>query len=124
MFNAINWFEIPAQDFDRAVTFYNQVLPRPVHTGEFYGVPHGFFTSDEGAVGGAIVFRADYQPSEQGSVLYLNAAGDIEGIMSRVQTAGGRVLLPVTDIQPQGKIAQFVDSEGNRIGLHTPTAQG
>ena len=125
MSNAINWFEIPAAEFGRAVAFYRTVLEQPVVEREFQGVPHGFLAADEAAVTGAIIARpvvagGEPRPGESGPVLYLNAAGAIEAILGRVEAAGGKVLTPVTPIGPQGHIALFLDSEGNRIGLHQP----
>ena len=118
MLNAINWFEIPAVDFDRAVDFYSKVLKQPVRKEVFMGVPHGIFQSEDPGVGGAIV-KNDVQPSTAGVLPYLNAGNDLAGIVSRVEAAGGRVVLPVTSIGPMGTIAVFIDSEGNRMGLHS-----
>lgn len=47
MQNAINWFEIPAADFDRAVTFYSTVLATEIQKAEFMGEPQAFFPSDQ-----------------------------------------------------------------------------
>lgn len=125
MSNAINWFEIPAADFGRAVAFYRAILERPVVEMEFQGVPHGMLAADEGAVTGAIIARpvvagGEPRPGADGPVLYLNAQGAIEAILARVEEAGGKLLTPVTPIAPQGHIAIFLDSEGNRVGLHQP----
>ncbi|MBX0327499.1 VOC family protein [Oscillochloris sp. ZM17-4] len=125
MRNAINWFEIPATNFDRAVAFYSAVLGAPVHAGEFQGVPHGFLPADEGGVAGAIIAGAvvaggDANPGHAGPVLYLNAGDQIEAIVARVEAAGGQVLAPPTPIGPQGMVAIFRDTEGNRVGLHQP----
>jgi uncharacterized protein len=118
MINAITWFEIPAKNHERAVNFYSTILDKTLRRGDFNGVPHGFFPADEAGVAGAVVLNPDYETSTQGVVIYLNAGHDIEGIVGRVAAAGGKVLLPVTDIAPQGKMALLQDSEGNRVGLH------
>lgn len=117
MSNAINWFEIPASDFDRAVAFYSTILGSPLHTGEFMGAPHGFFGSEE--VNGAVIKRADTQPGGNGPVIYLNADGVLDEVVARIEPAGGRVLVPVTSIGEQGALAIFLDTEGNRVGLHS-----
>jgi uncharacterized protein len=119
MRNAINWFEIPATNFDRAVEFYRTVLGRDIRTGEFMGVPHGFFSSDEGGVAGAIIALPDAAPAAGGTLIYLDAAPSLGAVVARVEAAGGQVLLPETSIGEQGAIAIMVDTEGNRIGLHT-----
>ncbi len=123
MRNAINWFEIPARDFDRAVTFYDTIFGVTLHRGEFMGVPHGFFSMDEEGVSGAIIAHKVVPggteiPGETGSLLYLNADGQIDAILGRVESAGGKVIQPKADIAPQGFIAIFLDTEGNKVGLH------
>jgi predicted enzyme related to lactoylglutathione lyase len=125
MRNAINWFEIPAVSFDRAVAFYSAILGASIHAEEFMGVRHGFLPTDEGGVGGAIIAAAvvpgaDANPGHAGPTLYLNAGDQLEAIVARVEAAGGQVLAPPTPIAPQGAIAIFRDTEGNRVGLHQP----
>jgi uncharacterized protein len=126
MRNAINWFEIPARDFDRAVTFYDTIFGVALHRAEFMGVPHGFFSMDEDGVSGAIIARKVVPggteiPGETGALLYLNADGQIDEILGRVESAGGKVIQPKADIAPQGFIAIFLDTEGNKVGLHQPS---
>ena len=120
MSNAINWFEIPATDFSRAVGFYRTVLGQDIREGEFMGVPHGFFPAGEGGVAGAIVAPADAAPSSAGPLIYLNAGPALDEIVARIAPAGGRVVQPRISIAPQGAMAIFIDSEGNRIALHEP----
>lgn len=119
MKNAINWFEIPAKNFDRAVTFYSTVLKVELRKEDFMGVPHGIIPVGDG-VGGAIVKREGVQPTTAGSLVYLNAEGDLDGTQSRIEPAGGKVILPKTSIGEQGYIVIFTDTEGNRVGLHSP----
>jgi uncharacterized protein len=119
--NAINWFEIPAADFDSTVRFYESILNTTLQRHEFYGQPHGFLPATTDGVGGAIV-SGNGLPSPSGALIYLNATDEakLDDILSRVPGAGGEVLMPKTPIPPQGMIAVIRDSEGNRIGLHIP----
>lgn len=121
MHNAINWFEIPAVDFDRAVNFYSAILGKAVRKGEFGGMPHGFFNADEAAVSGAIV-KGNGEPSNGGALIYLNAEtpDNLSQIEQRIARSGGKVVLPKTSIGDQGWMVIFIDSEGNRVGLHSP----
>ena len=119
MKNTINWFEIPATDFDRAVRFYSTVFNVQLHNELVMGVQSAIFPGDgEESVNGAIVFGDHYAPSSSGSVVYLNADHQLDAILSRIETAGGKILLPATDIG-FGFIAHFLDTEGNRVGLHS-----
>ena len=122
MNNAINWFEIPAVDFERAVNFYDTVIGKPLRREEFMGIPHGIFQADQGAATGAVVLNPNYQTSDKGTVIYLNAGNDLDGVLSRLDAAGGTLVMPKTAIGPQGYIAIIVDSEGNQVGLHQPAA--
>jgi predicted enzyme related to lactoylglutathione lyase len=118
MYNAINWFDIPAVDFERAVKFYETVFAVTLHQEALGGTMNGIFPADRDGVNGAVCKGPGYAPSADGSIVYLNANGQIDTILSRVEAAGGKILRPKTPIGPFGYIAWLIDSEGNRIGLH------
>ena len=122
MQNAINWFEIPAADFDRAVTFYSTLLAVEIQKAEFMGEPQAFFPSDQTSVGGAIVKSARLTPSKAGTLIYLNlgTVENLEQALGRAEASGGKLLMPKTDIGDPGFIGIIEDSEGNGIGLHAP----
>lgn len=122
MQNAINWFEIPAADFDRAVTFYSTVLGTEIQKAEFMGEPQAFFPMDQMSVGGAIVKSDRLTPSMTGTLVYLNlgTVENLEQALGRVESSGGKLLMPKTDIGDPGFIGIIQDSEGNGIGLHAP----
>jgi predicted enzyme related to lactoylglutathione lyase len=123
MQHAINWFEIPATDFDRAVKFYGTILNAQIRTENFGGMPNGFlpYDSKEG-VGGSIVKGEGYVPATNGSVVYLNVGtpDNLDTVLSRVEAAGGKVLAPKMSIGDPGWIGFLLDSEGNKVGLHAP----
>ncbi len=116
MNTAVNWFEIPSVDFDRAVNFYTTVLGVQIRKENFMGTPNGIFMIDNESQG-AVIFDEKVRPSHDGAVLYLNTP-NLESVVGRIESAGGKVLLPVTDIGDAGYMALFLDTEGNRIGLH------
>lgn len=120
MKNALNWFEIPSTNFERAVAFYNNVLQAELHREVFGGTPNAFLPYDnsvEDAVGGAVIFAEHTKPSTDGVMPYLNCNGCIEAVLARVEPAGGKIVMPLVKF-PFGSIAAFIDTEGNRIGLH------
>ncbi len=87
---------------------------------DFGGFMMGFFPSDEGKVGGAIVNGQDYKPSTDGALLYLNANPDLAEVENRVVAAGGKVVISKRIISPEWDfMAVIIDTEGNRIGLHS-----
>lgn len=118
MQHALNWFEIPSTDFDRAVGFYTTLLGIELKVMEMNGRRLGMFPVDEQGVGGC-VSNDSRKPSADGSIVYLNARDQLDAMLARVETAGGTVILPRTDIAPNGFIAIVQDTEGNHVGLHS-----
>ena len=114
---AINWFEIPATDLDRAAAFYTAVLNSELTPMEMPGGRMKAFTVGGRPVG-AIVESAHAVPSDHGPLIFLDAGGPVSQALARVEAAGGRIVLPSTDIGDYGVIGQFLDTEGNRIAFH------
>lgn len=121
MAHAINWFEIPVKIFDRAKGFYEAILGAEMQPMEAMGLKSAFFPADfnKGEIGGCIVEGGGYEPSYSGSLVYLNGGEDLSGVLSRVEPAGGKIILPKTAIGSNGFMAYFEDSEGNKVGLHS-----
>jgi uncharacterized protein len=117
MKNAINWFELPVVNLERAQRFYEAVLGTKLRAEAVGGIPMAIFPYAEG-VGGALVKDVRHRPSADGTLVYLNAGGGLNAALSRIEAAGGKVVLPRTDIGDPGFIAILVDTEGNRVGLH------
>ena len=118
--HAINWFEIPVTDFARAKAFYQTVLGITIEPMEMGPMMMGFLTSDQTAVGGAIVQAEGCTPSALGTIVYLNGGDDLAPMLARVASAGGSVAVPKTDIgNGFGFFAHFMDTEGNKVGLHS-----
>lgn len=120
MDNLINWFEIPAADFNRSVKFYKQVLGADIEETEMFGMKMGFMPTDGANVSGAVVQGEGYTPSADGAVIYLNGGDDLQPMLGRVESAGGKVIVPKTQISPEiGYFAMFIDTEGNKMALHS-----
>jgi len=120
MQNLINWFEIPATDFNRSVKFYKQVLATEIEETEMFGMKMGFMPTDGANVSGAVVQGEGYSPSADGAVIYLNGGDDLQTMLNRVEAAGGNVIVPKTQISPEiGFFAMFIDTEGNKLALHS-----
>jgi predicted enzyme related to lactoylglutathione lyase len=118
MINAVNWFEIPTANLDRAVSFYETMLGARLKREVFGGTPHALFLADKDGAGGALIHDAKRKPSNEGTMVYLNAKKDLDGCIERASRAGGRVVLPKTDIGDPGFIAIIADTEGNHVALH------
>jgi uncharacterized protein len=120
MAHAINWFEIPASNFERAKTFYETLLSIKMIT-PFQEMKYAMFPADmqNGEIGGGLVEEQGYEPSEKGALVYLNGGEDLAIPLARVEAAGGKITLPKTAIGANGFMARFTDTEGNRIALHS-----
>ncbi len=121
MANAINWFEIPVKDLDRASKFYSKILGQKLQSMEAMGMKTAFFPADmeNGKVGGCLIAGKGYKPSLSGALVYLNGGINLKSILSKVEKAGGKILLPKTSIGHNGFMAHFQDTEGNKVGLHS-----
>ena len=118
----ISWFEIPVTNFARAKAFYEAVTGRTIEPMEVGPVTMGFLSSDPNAVGGAIVHGDGGVPSKQGTIIYLSGGDDLAPMLAREVGAGGSIVVPKTEIGNDfGCFAHFVDTEGNKVGLHSMT---
>ena len=119
MGSQVSWFDIPVQDLDRAIRFYSAVLDcRISHERATSGLI-GVIEHSDGDIAGALFCKEGYAPSAQGVLLYLNVNGRLAEAVARVRQHQGHVLREVHAISPWGYRALVLDSEGNRIALHS-----
>ncbi|MEC7118799.1 MAG: VOC family protein [Pseudomonadota bacterium] len=122
--HAINWFEIPTVDLDRAITFYETLLATTITREQCSDIHMGIFPyQPEQGVGGALIAMPEIEPSTQGAILYLNAGHSLSTTLARLDETIGRIVWPATELPDNmGFFAHILDSEGNRIGLHAMNA--
>jgi len=116
MTNRIVWFDLPAADLERAMKFYAAVLDTKVSE-RFPGV--GVISSDDGAISGCVFKSEEIQPSDQGALLYFNVSGRLDAAVAAAAKCGGTIKEPPHPIGEFGRRALVIDSEGNRIALHS-----
>ena len=124
MDNAISWFEIPATDLDRAQKFYEAIFGITLNPMDTPNIKMRMFPLDDmmTGVGGAIVDSGGFhKPSAtDGVLIYLNGNPDLQNVLDKVEAAGGKIMVPKTEISPEyGYMAVIIDTEGNRLGLHS-----
>ena len=122
--NAISWFEIPATDLERAQKFYEDIFGVSLITMDMPNIQMRMFPIQDPQTGiGGAVCKSDgfHKPSAtDGPLIYLNANPDVQRVLDKIEAAGGKIILPKTEISPEyGHMAVFIDPEGNRIGLHS-----
>lgn len=124
--NVLTWFEIPVLDTARAKKFYETILDIEMRTQTFPetdeeltffpSVP-GVIQASSGRVSGALVKNNRSKPSMEGTTVYLNAYPVLQTVIDRIEAAGGKVIVPRTQI-PAGFISVFIDTEGNKVAIH------
>ncbi len=120
MNNTLHWIEIPTHNIERAVAFYNQLLSIDMKVMEAMGMKTAFFPhTAETQTGGCLMQGPHYEPSSKGAIIYLNGGKDLQTALDRVEKAGGKIVLPKTSLGPNGFMAHFLDTEGNKMGLHS-----
>lgn len=124
MNNAISWFEIGTTDLDRATKFYESIFNVKLAPLDMPNIKMRMFPLDDmmTGVGGALVDSGGFhKPSAtDGPLIYLNGNPDVQHVLDKVEAAGGKIMVPKTEISPEyGYMAVIMDTEGNRIALHS-----
>lgn len=121
--NIVGWFEVPVTDMDRAKKFYEVVFNISINVQDFNGLLMGWFPWVEGksgAAGSLVLHQEWYKPSSTYGVLVYFSSDDVNTELARIEPAGGKIIQPKTLISEDiGYMAIFIDSEGNRIALHS-----
>ena len=124
MNNAISWFEIGTTDLERATKFYETIFGMKMNPLDLPNIKMRMFPLDNmmTGVGGAVVDSGGFHKpsSSDGPLIYLNANPDVQTVLDKVESAGGKIMVHKTEISPEyGFMAVIIDTEGNRIGLHS-----
>jgi len=117
----VGWFEIPVNDMERAMAFYQEVFSTTLSRNTMDMLDMAWFPDDEGrGAAGSLVQHAEfYEPSLIGTLVYFMSE-DVATELGKIESAGGSIVIPKTEIGPGiGFMGVFKDTEGNRIGLHS-----
>ena len=122
--NRLCWTDIPVANLDRALKFYSAVLGKEVPKMSESGAEYGLLPHEEQSASGCLCVNADSaglenKPSQNGPLIYLSVEGRLDDAVKAVRSNGGKVLQERQQIGPHGFRAVVVDSEGNRIALHS-----
>ena len=117
--NRIVWVDIPVLKLDRAIRFYTAVMGSEVERVDYPGMSIGSFAHKDGEAAGCLYLSDKVKPSADGPLVYLNAHGRIDEAIESVEPSGGKILQPKESIGPYGFRAIFLDTEGNRVALHS-----
>ena len=118
------WTDIPVANLDRAIKFYSAILGKEVRKMSETGFEYGLLPHEEQNASGCLCVDGDSvgdknQPSETGPLIYLSVEGRLNEAVEAARVSGGRVLQERQQIGPHGVRAIIIDSEGNRLALHS-----
>jgi uncharacterized protein len=121
------WTDIPVTNLDRAVKFYSAVLGKEVKKLSEGGMEYGLLPHEEQNASGCLCIRGDSggvdnTPSANGPLIYLSVEGRLDEAVEAARKSGGKILRAKQKIGEHGFRAVIIDSEGNRIALHTSMA--
>jgi hypothetical protein len=120
MNNVVSIIEVPVTDLQRAIQFYQAFLQVNIEQVEMGDTQMGLIPNEVGTVNAVLVKGNDYVPTTEGAVIYWNAGKDLQIMLERIEKNGGKVIVPKTEISPEmGFFALFIDTEGNKLGLHS-----
>jgi predicted enzyme related to lactoylglutathione lyase len=121
MKNPVTYFEIPVLDLDRAIAFYSSIFNFSFKKEviDHYEMALFPFSDSSNGITGALVKGDVYKPTKEGVIIYFHTES-IESTLELVQKYPAKVLYPKTSVGSNGFVAEFEDSEGNRIALHEP----
>jgi len=117
--NHIVWVDIPVLKLDRAIRFYSAVMGVQIEKVEYPGMSLGSFPHKDGEAAGCLFVSETVKPSAGGPLVYLNVHGRIDEAIEAVEPSGGKIVEPKESIGPFGFRAVILDTEGNRIALHS-----
>lgn len=121
------WTDIPVTNLDRAIKFYSAILAREVKKLSADGMEYGLLPHEESNASGCLCVRSDSggvnnTPSANGPLIYLLVEGRLDEAVEQARKNGGKILRARQQIGEHGFRAVIIDSEGNRIALHTSAA--
>jgi len=120
--NTFAWVEIPVNDMERAVSFYEKVFGVKLQQVDFGGMLMAWFPNvgnDLPGATGTLIKQDTYIPSQEGTMVYFYSE-DVQNELDKIEAAGGKIYQPKTQISEEyGYMGVFIDTEGNRVALHS-----
>lgn len=120
--NKIVWMDIPVEDLDRASLFYSKLMDLKFTIEEHAGIKFALCPHSEEDSAFCLVVEPNFSPCDlkyDAPLIYLNVDGRIDQALKAATDHGGRAITAKEQIGPYGFRAIILDSEGNRIALHS-----
>jgi len=125
--NVVNWLDLPVADTDRAKRFYETIFDIEMQTQyfeeiktemTFFAPAPGVAEATPGKVSAALPQSGHAKAPADGAIVYINANPDIQIVIDKIESAGGKIVMPKTKMGV-AYVALFSDTEGNTLGLHS-----
>ena len=104
--------EVTGKDGTALQSFYSKVFGWDIDTNNPGG--YGMFREADGGITSGIGAAQD---GGAGQVTFYVHSEDPAGTLKQVETLGGRVIMPLTQVAPETTVALFADPEGHIVGL-------
>lgn len=115
-----NYVAIPSENFDRAFSFYYEITGGLINRNPNVPFPMAYFVDKDNRDFGHLFQLPNFKPSADGAIVYLELTNDLNDTLTKIEKAGGRIIMPKTQISPaKGYWALFLDTEGNKLALHS-----
>ncbi|MEP7360834.1 MAG: VOC family protein [Chloroflexota bacterium] len=102
--------EVVGKDGPKLQKFYSDVFGWTLNTDN----PGGYGMERQGEMTAGIGASND---GGAGHVTFYVHADDPQGTVAKVEASGGRIIMPLTEVAPETKVALFADPEGHIVGL-------
>ena len=120
--NPVGWFEVPVEDMERAIKFYKRFFGYKMARQKI-DVRVAWFPMEDDLPGSArtlIDMPEMYDTGGKGTLIYFSSpTGDVQNELKKVKKAGGQIIVEKNEVGEYGFVGVFIDSEGNRIGVHS-----
>jgi len=120
MSRIFSYVAIPCDSFERAFKFYSDITDGLIKKYDKVPFPMAYFINKDNEYVGHLFQLPNFKPAADGPIVYLELTKDLNNIITKIEKAGGKIIMPKTLIAPgKGYWALFLDTEGNRLALHS-----
>lgn len=117
----VRFIEIPVTNLERASKFYTEVFKFKLTNMQMGNAELAMFFIANDKTNGALVQGDGYVPSTEGTLVYFNAGENMQEVIDQIPALGGKVTMAKSSLNGHGYTARFIDTEGNKIALHSET---
>lgn len=117
------WYELMTTDAAGAKAFYDHVVGWNIQPGSAATNGYGFIVNADGGMTGGVLELSKDMTEHGARPCWLGYVGvdDVDASVKAIEAAGGKCLMPATDIPMAGRVAMVADCCGAPFYIMTPT---